>query len=64
MPVAAAQQLREVLEKFVGRYRNLLDIFEARAAGMGDSDLIDIALIKARSARDPPSWARITAADC
>jgi predicted GH43/DUF377 family glycosyl hydrolase len=34
---AAAQQLREVLENFEGRHRNLLDIFEARAAGMEDA---------------------------
>ena len=31
---ASAQQLREVLENFEGRHRNLLDIFEARAAEM------------------------------
>src|SRR5438552_19101465 len=29
---ASAQQLREVLENFEGRHRNLLDTFEARAA--------------------------------
>jgi hypothetical protein len=46
MPVAAAQQLREVLEKFEGRHRNLLDIFEARATDIRDSNLIDIALVK------------------
>ena len=34
---AAAQQLREVLENFEGRHRNLLDIFEARAAEMEDA---------------------------
>ena len=34
---AAAQQLREVLENFDGRHRNLLDIFEARAAEMEDA---------------------------
>jgi predicted GH43/DUF377 family glycosyl hydrolase len=31
---AAAQQLNEVLENFEGRHRNLLDIFETRAAEM------------------------------
>lgn len=31
---ASAQQLREVLENFEGRHRNLLDTFEARAAEM------------------------------
>jgi predicted GH43/DUF377 family glycosyl hydrolase len=31
---AAAQQLREVLENFEGRHRNLLDMFESRAADM------------------------------
>ena len=34
---ASAQQLREVLENFEGRHRNLLDIFEARAAEMEDA---------------------------
>ena len=34
---AAAQQLREVLENFDGRHRNLLDIFESRAAEMEDA---------------------------
>ena len=34
---AAAQQLREVLENFEGRHRNLLDIFESRAAEMEDA---------------------------
>jgi predicted GH43/DUF377 family glycosyl hydrolase len=34
---ASAQQLREVLENFEGRHRNLLDIFEARAADMEDA---------------------------
>jgi predicted GH43/DUF377 family glycosyl hydrolase len=34
---AAAQQLRDVLENFEGRHRNLLDIFEARAAEMEDA---------------------------
>lgn len=33
----AAQQLQEVLENFAGRHRNLLDIFEARAAEMEDA---------------------------
>ena len=36
-PVIAAQQLREVLENFAGRHRNLLDIFERRAAEMEDA---------------------------
>src|SRR3954471_6896193 len=31
---SAAQQLSEVLENFEGRHRNLIDIFEARAAEM------------------------------
>ncbi len=34
---ASAQQLREVLENFEGRHRNLTDIFEARAAEMEDA---------------------------
>lgn len=36
-PEASAQQLREVLENFEGRHRNLLDVFEARAADMEDA---------------------------
>jgi len=35
--VASAQQLAEVLENFDGRHRNLIDIFEARAAEMEDA---------------------------
>ena len=31
---AAAQQLDDVLENFEGRHRNLIDIFETRAADM------------------------------
>ena len=34
---ASAQQLSEVLENFAGRHRNLLDIFELRAAEMEDA---------------------------
>ena len=34
---ASAQQLREVLENFEGRHRNLLEIFEARAAEMEEA---------------------------
>jgi predicted GH43/DUF377 family glycosyl hydrolase len=34
---ASAQQLSEVLEYFGGRHRNLLDIFESRAAEMEDA---------------------------
>ncbi len=34
---AAAQQLNDVLENFEGRHRNLIDIFEARAADMEDA---------------------------
>ncbi len=34
---ASTQQLREVLENFEGRHRNLLDIFEARASEMEDA---------------------------
>ena len=34
---ASAQQLREVLENFAGRHRNLLDIFESRATEMEDA---------------------------
>jgi predicted GH43/DUF377 family glycosyl hydrolase len=34
---AAAQQLSDVLENFDGRHRNLLDIFEARAAEMEEA---------------------------
>ena len=33
-PEAASQQLTEVLEHFEGRHRNLLDVFESRAARM------------------------------
>jgi predicted GH43/DUF377 family glycosyl hydrolase len=36
-PGAAARQLTEVLENFEGRHRNLLEIFEARAAEMEDA---------------------------
>ena len=34
---AAAQQLNDVLDNFEGRHRNLIDIFEARAADMEDA---------------------------
>ncbi len=34
---ASAQQLSEVLENFAGRHRNLLDVFESRAAEMEDA---------------------------
>jgi predicted GH43/DUF377 family glycosyl hydrolase len=34
---AAAQQLNEVLENFAGRHRNLLEIFESRAAEMEEA---------------------------
>lgn len=34
---ASAQQLSEVLENFAGRHRNLLDIFESRAAEMEEA---------------------------
>ena len=36
-PEAAARQLTEVLENFEGRHRNLLEIFEARAAEMEEA---------------------------
>jgi predicted GH43/DUF377 family glycosyl hydrolase len=36
-PGAAARQLTEVLENFEGRHRNLLEIFEARAAEMEEA---------------------------
>jgi predicted GH43/DUF377 family glycosyl hydrolase len=36
-PGAAARQLAEVLENFEGRHRNLLEIFETRAAEMEDA---------------------------
>src|SRR5580765_7538360 len=36
-PGVAARQLTEVLENFEGRHRNLLEIFEARAAEMEDA---------------------------
>lgn len=36
-PGAAARQLADVLENFEGRHRNLLEIFEARAAEMEDA---------------------------
>jgi predicted GH43/DUF377 family glycosyl hydrolase len=36
-PGAAARQLTEVLENFEGRHRNLLEIFEARAADMEEA---------------------------
>ena len=34
---AAAQQLSDVLDNFEGRHRNLIDIFETRAAEMEDA---------------------------
>ena len=34
---AAAKQLSDVLDNFEGRHRNLIDIFEARAADMEDA---------------------------
>src|SRR6202789_4674200 len=34
---SAAQQLSDVLDNFEGRHRNLIDIFEARAADMEDA---------------------------
>src|SRR5271167_3692948 len=34
---AAAQQLRDVLDNFEGRHRNLIDIFEMRAEEMEDA---------------------------
>jgi hypothetical protein len=34
---AAAQQLSDVLDNFEGRHRNLIDIFETRAADMEDA---------------------------
>jgi hypothetical protein len=36
-PGAAARQLAEVLENFEGRHRNLLEIFEMRAAEMEEA---------------------------
>jgi predicted GH43/DUF377 family glycosyl hydrolase len=36
-PEASAQQLRDVLENFEGRHRNLLDVFETRAAEMEEA---------------------------
>jgi len=36
-PESAAQQLSDVLENFEGRHRNLLNIFEARAAEMEEA---------------------------
>jgi predicted GH43/DUF377 family glycosyl hydrolase len=36
-PAAAARQLTEVLENFEGRHRNLLEIFETRAAEMEEA---------------------------
>jgi hypothetical protein len=36
-PDAAEQQLKDVLENFEGRHRNLLKIFESRAAEMEDA---------------------------
>jgi predicted GH43/DUF377 family glycosyl hydrolase len=36
-PEAAMQQLSDVLDNFEGRHRNLIDIFEARAADMEDA---------------------------
>ena len=36
-PETAAQQLSEVLDNFEGRHRNLIDIFETRAAEMEDA---------------------------
>jgi len=36
-PESAARQLTDVLDNFEGRHRNLLDIFETRAAGMEEA---------------------------
>ena len=36
-PEAAARQLADVLENFEGRHRNLLEIFETRAAEMEEA---------------------------
>jgi predicted GH43/DUF377 family glycosyl hydrolase len=36
-PIAATQQLSDVLENFEGRHRNLLEIFEARAGEMEEA---------------------------
>jgi hypothetical protein len=36
-PAAAEQQLKDVLENFEGRHRNLLEIFETRAAEMEEA---------------------------
>src|SRR3954471_235265 len=36
-PEIAAQQLSDVLENFEGRHRNLIDVFETRAAEMEDA---------------------------
>ena len=36
-PDAAEQQLKDVLDNFEGRHRNLLEIFEARAVEMEDA---------------------------
>jgi predicted GH43/DUF377 family glycosyl hydrolase len=47
-PEAAARQLTEVLENFEGRHRNLLEIFEARAAEMEEAFQPHIALNKTR----------------
>jgi predicted GH43/DUF377 family glycosyl hydrolase len=47
-PEAAARQLTEVLENFEGRHRNLLEIFEARAAEMEEALEPHAALNKTR----------------
>ena len=47
-PEAAARQLTEVLENFEGRHRNLLEIFEARAAEMEEALQPHVALNKTR----------------
>ena len=47
-PEAAARQLTEVLENFEGRHRNLLEIFETRAAEMEEAFQPHVALNKTR----------------
>jgi predicted GH43/DUF377 family glycosyl hydrolase len=45
-PAAAERQLADVLENFLGRHRNLLQIFEARAAEMEDALADHVAFTK------------------
>src|ERR1700733_943601 len=48
-PESTANQLAEVLENFQGRHRNLLEIFEARAAEMEEAFATHVTFTKDQS---------------